>query len=156
MSSQRAQYSATQDELEARALKLSAADPGNTTNLGQIYGSLDDWLLELGPYRFILVPFAREWWWCDPAQKAWRCTGYGPGEVRFVYDGEQLKTVPVAAVGAPASAPPPQVTSTSAAPEAAKPSTNRRFCPSCGTPVGAAWKFCQSCGEKLPQGASVT
>ena len=144
MSSQRAQNGATQAELEARAEKLSAANEGSSKNLQEVYGSLNDWLLEIGPCRLILIPFQREWWCYDEPHREWRFTGKHIGEVRFVIDGKQLTVQNVQpAVPNPAAAP--------AKPPAARTTTAvRRFCPLCGTPVGAAWKFCQSCGEALP------
>lgn len=137
----------SQAELEARAAQFSSVDVKTCTDLRESFGSSRQWLLEVGPHRFLLVPFLREWWWFDPSHKEWRYTGHGPGEVRFVYDGERLSFVPVVAA-APAAEPAPATASAAAA----KPAAARRFCPSCGARAEPSWKFCQSCGEKLPGG----
>ena len=114
-------------------MQLSAVDLKACTNLREAFGSADQWQLAVGPYRFMLIPFLREWWYYDAAHKEWRFTGKRPGEVRFVFESGRLE------LRAPANEAP------------ATPSVVRRFCPSCGTPADPAWKFCQACGEKIPR-----
>ena len=133
-----------QTELETRAVQLSSVDLKACKDLRAAFGSADQWQLQVGPYRFVLIPFLREWWWYDNAHKEWRYTGHGPGEVRFVSDGNNLRLEKVTA------SPNPELAS--AAPPSAAPKTAvRRFCPSCGAPAEPAWRFCQACGSALPQ-----
>ncbi len=147
MSSQPVTKFDRQIALETRAEKLSASDLEHCTNLRDLLGSAKEWVLEIGPYRFLLIPFLREWWVYDQPHKEWRSTGRHIGEVRFVFDGKQLTLQDVrTAATKPAAA--------TAKPAAEHSGTGvRRFCPSCGAPAEAGWKFCQACGGQLPQGA---
>ena len=142
MSYQQAVNTDGQARLEARAEKISAESLAGCKNLRNVYGEAKEWLLDIGPYRFFLIPFLREWWVYDAAHKEWRFTGRRIGEARFESDGTRLY---IRDVGA---APVTESAKTTVGPVL-------RFCPSCGTPAGAAWKFCQSCGEQLPPPQSV-
>ena len=131
-----------QVELEARAVQLSSVDLKACTNLREAFGSADQWQLAVGPHRFMLIPFLREWWYYDAAHKEWRFTGKRPGEVRFVFEGGRLE-LRAPATEAPVSPKPENDTATHGA--------VRRFCPSCGAQTSLNWKFCQACGEKIPR-----
>jgi hypothetical protein len=132
-----------QAELEARAGKLSAANLAGCKNLRDVFGGAKEWELDVGPYRFLLIPFLREWWFYDSLHKEWRFTGRRIGEVRFAFDGKRLALEEVGSASAKDNA---RATTPPAAPAT-------RFCVYCGAPVDPEWKFCQACGKQVPHGA---
>lgn len=115
-----------QIELESRAAALAHVDLAACDNLEDVFGGAKDWVMALGPFRFLLVPYLGEWWFYDEAHREWRFTGKKIGQARFIYDGTGLR-----------------------AQDTASPVPARRFCSACGARVEAHWNFCQSCGGKL-------
>lgn len=92
-----------QAELEARAMRLSSANLEAATDLKAIFGSATEWVMELGPYRLLLIPFLGEWWFFDTLHGEWRFTGKKIGEACFVFEGGRFHVLDsgAAAVAAP-------------------------------------------------------
>jgi hypothetical protein len=139
----------TQAELEARATRLGGVDLDASSDLKAVFGGATEWVMDLGPFRFFLIPFLGEWWFFDEAHGEWRFTGKKIGEARFIFENDVLRILDAgaAAAAAPqASAPPLPLSDQQPAPSAA---SVPRFCSACGAPAQPDRNFCLKCGAKL-------
>ena len=94
----------TQIELEARAMQIMQSNPDPNQLVSRIFGPLENWVMELGPYKLMLIPWTLMWWQFDRAHGAWEPTGIKAGTVEFVLVGEEIEARPVE-VRAPEEAP---------------------------------------------------
>jgi len=46
-----------QEALEARFKDFAGSPLDQNMNVRDVFGDMDEWTLELGPYRFLLLPF---------------------------------------------------------------------------------------------------
>ena len=149
MNAQNLSTGGTQVELEARAARLGGVDPDASSDLKAVFGDATEWVMELGPFRFFLIPFLGEWWLFDEAHGEWRFTGKKIGEARFIFENDVLRILDAGAAAAAApqnAAPPLQIFDQQPAPSAA---SVPRFCSACRAPTQPDWKFCLRCGVKL-------
>ena len=125
-----------QAALEVKAARILASAPDEKKTVREIFGAMKEWMFELGPYRFLLIPYNREWWFWDPVHKDWQYTGHHAGEVVFALNGNTIEfQLPEKGTAVPAGAavPPPE----------------KKVCPQCGAQVREGLKFCTGCGHKL-------
>jgi len=103
-----AQHSRTQTEIEQRAAEMMRGplDPNKTVT--ELFGPLEDWTLQLGPYRLVYFPFNQRWFYFDFIHESWEDTGYGPGEALFLLEGEEIVIQELSAAEAPAAASEPR------------------------------------------------
>lgn len=149
-----------QAELEARALRMRATDPGRESDVKAVFGAAPEWIMEIGSFRLLLIPFLGEWWFYDDIHGEWRFTGKKIGETRFVVrdGGVRMLDPPATEASVVTSAPtqetkqePKQAPQQPPAPQPPQPQAAPviRFCSACGASVQPQWKFCQKCGAKL-------
>jgi hypothetical protein len=70
--------------------------------LDQVFGPIDNWLLQLGPYHLLYLPIQDRWLYWDWVHEAWQDTGHKAFEVEFHLDGDQVLAQPVKAKAYPA------------------------------------------------------
>jgi len=157
-----------QEALEARFKDFAGSPLDQNMNVRDVFGDMDEWTLELGPYRFLLLPFNGEWWFYDSAHDYWKYTGYHAGEVKFIVNGEDIELrlrvagssgtgVPVRAgvfctsCGAPVAR--GLIFVFRVAPHLCRRSRRfrfgRGFVTQCGAGVVEGAKFCTKCGKRL-------
>lgn len=56
----------------------------------EIFGSLENWTLNLGGHALLLNPLEKTWYYYDTLHKTWERTGFGPGVVEFLAVGGRL------------------------------------------------------------------
>jgi hypothetical protein len=117
-----------QAALEKKAAGILAADPDERKTVTEVFGGMQDWVLELGPYRLLLLPVNREWWFWDPIHNDWQYTGYHAGEIIFSLDGQNIALIQTEKTPVGSTAPPGVA--------------GQRFCQQCGTPLKSGLKFC--------------
>ncbi|MGD1005364.1 MAG: zinc ribbon domain-containing protein [Methanoregulaceae archaeon] len=145
----------TQTELEQHAkelLLLASKYPNKTRE--ELFGRPIDWVINIGGYQLLLIPFLQEWCWYDRVHNDWPFTGYKIGEMTFyVGDGQLMpppkisfqslkqseskrlfKETPSSQIGSPVS-PLPET---------------KKICQNCGSPIESAKKFCANCGTPVP------
>jgi len=100
-----AQHNKTQTEIEQRAAEMTRGplDPNKTVT--ELFGPLEDWTLQLGPYRLVYFPFNQRWFYFDIIHESWEDTGYGPGEALFLLDGDEVVIQKLSEAEAPATPP---------------------------------------------------
>jgi len=82
-------------------------------------------VLELGPYRLLLLPVNREWWFWEPRiHNDWQYTGYHAGEIIFSLDGQNIELI--------------QKEKTPVGSAIISGGTGQRFCQQCGSPLKTA------------------
>jgi zinc-ribbon domain len=124
-----------QAALEKKAAGILAAAPDDRKTVTEVFGGMQDWVLEMGPYRLLLIPVNREWWFWDPIHNDWQYTGYHAGEIIFSLNGQNIEL---------------KMTEKTPAGSAAPPSgTGQRFCQQCGAQLKTGLKFCSNCGTKI-------
>ncbi len=84
----------TQAELEARAVQIMRTNPDPNQLVSKIFGPLEDWIMELGPYKLMLIPWTQMWWQYDRVHEAWDATGIKAGTGEFVLVGEEIELRP--------------------------------------------------------------
>jgi len=84
-----------QQQLEARLAEVAAPQEGEQRTRAQLYGSLESWCFTLGSWSFFLDPSQRLWYFWDPLHDEYRCTGFGPQQVRFVLQGRDWQALPL-------------------------------------------------------------
>ena len=62
------------------------------TDLNDAFGSLQDWILEIGSYRLLLNPLNGYWIYADTVHNSMEATGIRAGEALFYLEGEELET----------------------------------------------------------------
>ena len=87
----------TQSELEARALQIMSTNPDPNQLVSKIFGPLENWIMEIGPYKLMLIPWTQMWWQYDRAHETWDATGLKAGTVQFVLVGDEIEARPVEA-----------------------------------------------------------
>ena len=130
----------TQSHLEQKAAKIVASPAYHTERtVEEIFGPSDDWVLDIGPYRLLFIPFSRQWWLFDTIHDEWVDTGYSAGEVTFSVENGLLM-------------PPPSVPGARGQDPAAKPESVPAGlkCLRCGKEFPADKKFCTACGAPAP------
>ncbi len=90
-----------QADLEARAQQIMQSNPDPNALVSRIFGPLDDWVMELGPYKLMLIPWTQMWWQYDQVHKSWEPTGLKAGTFRFVLVGEEIEVQPLEASASP-------------------------------------------------------
>ncbi len=85
----------TQAELEARASQILQTNPDPNQLVSRIFGPLENWVMEIGPYKFMLIPWTQMWWQFDQAHGNWQPTGLKAGTVEFVLVGDEIEARPV-------------------------------------------------------------
>ena len=85
----------TQKELEARAVQIMQTNPDPNQLVSRIFGPLENWILALGPYQLMLIPWTQMWWQYDRVHANWEPTGIKAGTVEFVLVGEEIEARPV-------------------------------------------------------------
>lgn len=130
------QLSKEQQEIEQRWLGTRAIKPDPGSTLQQIYGNMENWILQLGDYQLMLYPVNGQWIYYDRIHESWEDSGYKAGEAAFYIKGEDvfIEDLRNAAGGeTEKQAPSPS--------EAAK-----KTCTSCQHTIPADSKFCTYCG----------
>lgn len=80
----------TQKIIEAY-LKIPLTDSLNeNSSPKEIFGELEEFVFEAGPFLFLLNPINRRWLFWDRFHSDWEDTGYYALEVEFIWDGEKL------------------------------------------------------------------
>jgi predicted RNA-binding Zn-ribbon protein involved in translation (DUF1610 family) len=64
----------------------------NNSTFEQIFSDAEDWIFEEGVFRFMLNPVNRRWLFWDSFHNDWEDTGHYAGEVKFIWDGNELLT----------------------------------------------------------------
>lgn len=139
-----------QAALEARAASLKSIELDSSTDLKAGFGGATEWVIEIGPFRLLLIPFLGEWWFFDELHGEWRFTGKKIGEAQFLLENGGLRVVDMPPPAGESPSPAPSLsTEPDQLPPAAAPGDARHFCAGCGAPIQADWKFCRKCGAKL-------
>jgi hypothetical protein len=126
----------SQQQIEARAAAMAGVTPGPDQTMRDVYGEMEQWSFQLGPWEFLLDPVTRRWFVLDFAHNQYLETGYGAGEAVFeLVEGVGFTPPPLR----PDRAPPPAPVPT----PAAVPTVG--FCAKCGAAVEPGWKFCVKC-----------
>jgi hypothetical protein len=84
--------SKSQVEIETRLFHPISNPLNLSMTIREVFGEIDEWILELGPFRLFLNPFNRRWLYYDPIHDSWEDTGYNLGEVRFFMEADELRT----------------------------------------------------------------
>lgn len=63
--------------------------PAGKTML-EIFGPLENWMLNLGGHALLLNPLEKTWYYYDTLHKTWERTGFAPGVVEFTAVGNRL------------------------------------------------------------------
>jgi ribosomal protein L40E len=144
-----AQGSTDQIKLEEKAKRILASPKDETKTAQEVFGDLEEWILQLGSYRFLLFPYPGVWLFYDPVHDTWQDTGYHIGEVRFILkdgdEAQEIRVVPQNELGPaePAALPPPPPASTG------KMSSSPTVCPSCHAELTPTATFCRKCGTNV-------
>jgi DNA-directed RNA polymerase subunit RPC12/RpoP len=130
----------TQSFLERMAAEIVASPAYNTERMvDEVFGPSDDWVLDLGLYKLLLIPFSRQWWLFDTIHDEWVDTGYRAGEVTFSVENGMLLP------------PPPMPGARGRDPDAKQESIPAGLkCLRCGEEFPADKKFCTACGAPNP------
>ena len=128
---------ARQSQLESRLQSLWANGVAQDAVIGDIFGPLESWVLELGEQRLLLHPVQKVWLVYDRLHDAWQSTGIAPGEGVFVAQGRRLGISRAGAVTPAVS------------PSARTVMINPARCPDCGLPVMPTEQICSNCGKPL-------
>jgi len=122
--------------IEARAAQWAGVTPRPDQTMRDVFGEMDDWIFELGAWKFLLDPVSRRWLYLDFAHDQYVDTGYSAGEVLF-----ELAEV--------AFTPPPRPRV-----EAQPPQPAPAVCSGCGAALQPGWRFCGRCRTPIaPQPA---
>lgn len=124
-------------------LERSPASPDKNRTVREIFGEMDQWVLHLGPYQFLLNPLTRVWFLFDSIHDEWRPTGYSAGTVIFSLDGEDIIVSPGKSHETPGIMTPP---SSLAGSIHQKSMIN---CPNCGASLPSSARFCRKCGKPI-------
>jgi hypothetical protein len=109
-----------QAALEAKAVARWAPVERGELSATSAMGTPEEWTIEIGAHRLLLVPSTREWLFYDHVHDSWESTGYIAGAVQFGVCAGELgvrRTVRVA------------------------------YCGRCGARATAGDRFCGACGE---------
>ena len=70
----------SQAELEQKLEQRWAQVQGGKLNLQQAFGTLEDWIIQLGERKAFLHPNLKQWMWYDRLHDEWVFAGCGVGE----------------------------------------------------------------------------
>ena len=70
----------SQAELERQLEERWAQVQGGTLSLQQAFGTLEDWVIQLGERKAFLHPNLKQWMWYDKLHDEWVFAGCGVGE----------------------------------------------------------------------------
>ncbi|MHB8776820.1 MAG: hypothetical protein ACYC6R_03530 [Anaerolineales bacterium] len=70
----------TQAELEHQLEQLWTKVQGGKLTLQQAFGTLEDWIMQLGERKAFLHPNLKQWMWYDRLHDEWVFAGCGVGE----------------------------------------------------------------------------
>jgi hypothetical protein len=70
----------SQAELERQLEQRTAQVQNGTLSFEQAFGTLDDWIIQLGKRKAFLHPNLKKWMWYDQLHNEWVFAGCGVGE----------------------------------------------------------------------------
>jgi hypothetical protein len=131
--------------MESRLLETWARGFPETRTVEEIFGPYEDWLLPLGTHLLLLHPVRKEWLVLDRLHDTWESTGFAPGEVVFVANGERLGFRRRNRTPTTSTQPTGQTSSVTARGDLEMP----KFCRYCGARLRPGHKYCTQCGVSL-------
>ena len=91
----------SQFEIEKNGAAIIGRPLTESLVLEQVFGPVENWLLQLGPYHLLYMPIHDRWLYWDWVHETWQDTGHKAFEVEFFLEGDQVKTRPSPAKPAP-------------------------------------------------------
>jgi len=79
-----------QAELEARLLYLHQQGFSDEKTVEEVFGPLEDWILQIGDRSLLLEPLNQAWLVRDDLHQTWEPTGVAVGEGNFFVKGDRL------------------------------------------------------------------
>lgn len=144
-----------QSMLEARLKQIWERGVSQSAQVAAVFGLLESWVLPVGTHRLLLHPVLKEWLYYDAVHDSWQPTGIAPGEGVFYAQGKHLGLKRAPAAGSPGV--PQAYPAAGARPAPGLPPAMRRRralasrCPTCGTRLKPAQRFCNRCGKALTE-----
>lgn len=74
----------TQQTLEQQLATFASTPIPEDKTIQEIFGPLEDWVLNLEGRSLLLHPVEKAWYYYDTLHKTWERTGFGPGEATFL------------------------------------------------------------------------
>jgi hypothetical protein len=102
----------SQQQIEMRYEQVRHSVHARDQIMSDVFGPVEDWTLEIGPYQLVLMPVTGEWLYLHPLYGTWERTGYKAGEIHFylqgnLLEGQAVQEEQTAQPEQPAQAPPP-------------------------------------------------
>jgi len=83
-----------QQQLEEKLPLKQVAHLTNATTIEEVYGRMEEWMMTLGEYQFLLDPVSGTWLFFDRVHDTWDTTGYMAGEATFALEKGELIVIP--------------------------------------------------------------
>lgn len=81
----------SQQQIEMRYEQLRHRVNERDRIMSDVFGPVEDWTLQIGPYQLVLMPVTGEWLYLHPLYGTWERTGYKAGEIEFYLQGDLLE-----------------------------------------------------------------
>ena len=128
-----------QTKLEKRIANSLISPVDKNKTVKEVFGEIDKWYLQLGPYKLLLLPFNGEWWYFDKFHESWEYTGYHAGEAIFLLKGDEIEIKEI------------KIPTSRIVKWQSIISSPYFTCPNCNQPLTSDSQFCNKCGAKIPQ-----